>query len=194
MSVVQAASTIGTLVRGRGVDLGDFLPDPKNSRLIYRAYADNDFLRDDKREIRHLSFNETGKELVQRYPGELYVMGTEANIRKAMIDGTYKDGVKVPPPPELLIGRNADGEMVRPENNVFVLSRKSAAFAKMMTAIDSRSAGWCVTSSENSVHSEWVRIVDLYDRDQSWVEKVQIKLAVAPVRFFKAAAPQPRPV
>ena len=191
MTVAHSLTKIGQLDEQRGVFLGEYSPD--NANTLYFAYAAPDFLRDDKKEQLVLNFNKAGDELARRQPNEPYVKGTEDIIREALKNGTYKDGVDVLSPMELLNGVNAHGEIVRPDNNVVALMKNSTAFARINGAIKSGAFSWSVSSSEHPHTTSLVRRVRLTDGVYGWDYKGGLRSGVVPVRFYKAKPPQPSP-
>ena len=79
-----------------------------------------------------LTFNEAVKELTGRNSGRRYGNGTQAALRQALREGKYQDGDQVLAPMEILNGRNAYGNTVRPGKNVVELMKVSPAFETLL--------------------------------------------------------------
>ena len=183
----------GQLVPGKGVYMGPWSFDPKYDPVA--IYSADDFLRDKSGKQLVLTFSEAVKELTSRNGGRRYGNGTEAALRQALREGKYKDGDLVLAPMEILNGRNAYRDTVRPGSNVVELMKVSPAFEKLLNAVNSSSRGgrWSVSGSGYPGNPSSVWHGRLTDGGDDWHGKDRGRSGVVPARIFRGASPQPGP-
>jgi hypothetical protein len=188
----SAASDIGAAIEGRGIYHGAWQP---CSSVIVHAYSDTDLLRDASGKQLLLTWYETRDELARRNDGRRNGDGTEAALCDALkkvpgAKGAYQDSNLVMAPQVLLNGVDRDGEKVRAQNTVDLLSRsKGNAFKQISETLrdtfGSDFGRWSWSCTEVRVYPYGVRTVRLPDGAGGWSSKETSRLGVLPFRFFR---------
>ncbi|NDA64475.1 MAG: hypothetical protein EBX50_20970 [Chitinophagia bacterium] len=198
MSSVQP----GEIVDGKGIYLGEW--DPNNDGKVIDVFVEDDFLRESSCIQSLFNFRAAVGELTRRNGGRSYGNGTDAAIRAAIKDDTYKDGDLFIPALEFITGRDAAGTELRSGNNIYALLKTAPAFRTILDTLNRSFYGgrWVLSSSvahttakDFSVHQ--VRLINESNRkspEASGFPQVSFCSAVIPVRAFRRdSAPAPVP-
>ena len=176
-SITSQENEIGDLVKGRGVYLGKYAG--------LAAYAALDFLRDGNGKQLLLNFFEANAELTLRNEGRSYGNGSAKALRQAIRTGAYRDGDLVLPPKELLNGKDANDDKVRPGENIYDLLGKPVFNTTRKRISNGKDDRWVVSSSERPSNPSRVDHVSLSSGDDGWSYKHGYRSGVVPLRFFK---------
>ena len=184
---------VGDLVADRGVYLGPWEAAPGHT---VHAYAADDCLRDAKGNQLVMNFNEATKEFANRNDGRRYGDGSEANIRQAIAQGTYQEGDLILPPKALLNGYDVQGNHTHPVGNIYTLMN-NGHLPKVAAAVRNGEGDqkWAISGSEHPVNASRVYHASLTYGGGHWINKVCLRSAVVPVRFFRqpaASGPAPQ--
>ena len=184
---------VGEAVEGRGVYLGHWKAAKGH---VVHAYAADDFLRDAKGDQLLLTFNEACEEFATRNGGRRYGDGSEANIRQAITQGHYQDGDLILPPKSLLNGYDVQGNHTHPVGNIYTLMN-NGHLPKVAAAVRNGEGDqkWAISGSEHPVNASRVYHASLTYGGGHWINKVCLRSAVVPVRFFRqpaASGPAPQ--
>jgi hypothetical protein len=177
--------TPGQEIPGQGIFLGTWQPEGLSQK--FNVFAAPEDLPDTMKyveAVKHLA----GRKGWHGHDGTNYA--TDKEFRQALGNGSYaKEGSGwIIPPRELLTGKDADGNMVQPDNLL-------AAFNKgVLKGIKTAASGsdypdWYWSSTEYRVLPSDVLIVRFSDGNENWDLKDYVRLSCRPVRLVQVAVP-----